>query len=192
MAPRNTHGRAGGSAQSASRTGGTSWAVGARGERQTGDSLAALTENDPHLYVFHDCFFRGHQANADHILIRGNRVLILDTKQVKAGWYWTLFGVTRRGLLPATHLDKQGSQLVQRLVREAAAKAGLPASAVTTSLLLRPAGKGTVTCWAMRLRDGVKATPANSLASLVKRELGTDPVTDNSPLLAWAGALRKG
>src|ERR1035437_6939050 len=49
---RNTHGVAGGSAAGmAQRGGGDTWALGARGERITGDALNVLTAADPDLHV---------------------------------------------------------------------------------------------------------------------------------------------
>lgn len=191
---RNTHGVAGGSAAGmARRGGGDTWAVGARGEKITGNALDVLTAADPDLHVFHDLALPGHVANIDHLLIRGSRVLILDTKQVKAGFYWTLRGVVLRGLSPAGHLSKKGPQLVQRLVREkTAVAAGLPAGSVTTYLVMRPPPGKALTCWALRLSDGVRAVPAARMAALVRRELGTGPVLPNTALLAWAGRLRRG
>lgn len=39
----------------------------------------------------------GFTANIDHVVVSGRRVLILDSKMWKPGFYWTVGGKTRRG-----------------------------------------------------------------------------------------------
>lgn len=46
------------------------------------------------------------KANIDHLIISGNTVTIIDSKVWKPGRYWTLFGVTRRGMEKFQHADK--------------------------------------------------------------------------------------
>lgn len=81
--------------------------VGRVAEERTGALLNALAESGP--TVLHDLRIPipGFSANIDHVVVYGNRVLVIDTKAWAKGAYWTLFGTTRRGFTKAPHCDKR-------------------------------------------------------------------------------------
>ncbi|MGP5523348.1 nuclease-related domain-containing protein [Glutamicibacter arilaitensis] len=91
--------------QTFARNSGTA-AVGARFEERT---AKILNEFSGQCAVLHDVRIplRGVRANIDHILISGNRLLMLDTKAWAKGFYWTLPALgTLNGLTRASHVDK--------------------------------------------------------------------------------------
>jgi len=74
-------------------------AVGASGERRTADLLRAI-QNQRHpqkrFVVIHDVMLPSakYTANIDHIVVAGNRVLIIDSKVWSPGFYFTFRGQT--------------------------------------------------------------------------------------------------
>jgi len=77
-----------------SQFGGTA-SVGAKGEVLTARLLEATFAGDPDVAIFHDLRIPARpgedmRANVDHVVLKGNRLLILDTKQWKPGFYWGL------------------------------------------------------------------------------------------------------
>ena len=78
----------------------------------------------------------GFKANIDHVVVSGKRVLIIDTKVWKPGFYWTLFGVNRRGWERVAHTEKNQAYVQQALItylRGTGAKVGAPYLAVWSS-----------------------------------------------------------
>ncbi|AUG29409.1 NERD domain-containing protein [Microbacterium hominis] len=86
--------------------------VGAVGEARTGRVLAQLAGRESGPTVIHDVRIPipGFTANIDHVVISGRDVTLLDSKVWRAGFYWTLGGVTRRGMELAAHCDKKTLQ----------------------------------------------------------------------------------
>lgn len=70
-------------------------AAGAAGEVLTGSVLAGFGDR---AEIFHDLTIPGHRINADHAVLAGNRLLILDSKNWKAGRYWSIGPWYFRGL----------------------------------------------------------------------------------------------
>lgn len=106
--PGTVIGRAGGSLAGAAQFG-QAGKVGASGEARTARLLAQLAATDGGPTVIHDVRIPipGFTANIDHVVISGREITLLDTKVWRDGFYWTLGGVTRRGLEAAPHTDKQ-------------------------------------------------------------------------------------
>lgn len=96
-------------------------AIGAKGETRTAEILDRFAGR---AAILHDLRIPipGVTANIDHVVVSGNRVLILDTKVWKPGLYWTFGGANRRGWERVVHTEKKTmemarSALVQFLVR---------------------------------------------------------------------------
>ena len=66
-------------------------------EVKTGEKLNqwALCEGGP--TVLHDLHIPGSNANIDHVVVSGTKVLMVDSKAWKPATYWTIFGHTYRG-----------------------------------------------------------------------------------------------
>ncbi|QOD06078.1 nuclease-related domain-containing protein [Pseudarthrobacter sp. BIM B-2242] len=58
----------------------------------------------------------GFKANIDHVVVSGKRVLIIDTKVWKPGFYWSLFGANRRGTERIAHTEKDLGYIQQSLI----------------------------------------------------------------------------
>lgn len=95
------HGTAG-SVGSASEKFGDSAAIGARGERQTAELLDLLKDKVPGLHIFHGVRFPGSKnADIDHVLVYGDRVMLVDSKLFGAGQY----GMSRHHDTTASYTD---------------------------------------------------------------------------------------
>ena len=65
--------------------------AGTKGEQFTADELAKLFERDQTTWVFHDLVPPGWKsANLDHVVCRGNTVVVLDSKCWAPGRYWSM------------------------------------------------------------------------------------------------------
>jgi hypothetical protein len=133
---------------------------GRAGEVEVAKLLAATFARDPDAHVFHDLRIPGCQANVDHAVVTGSRVLLLDAKRWKPGFYWTLGGKTRRGTERIEWADSQTMPMAQRIIGEAVARAAkaepaLERVTVSSGLLVVPSGKGKLRMWAYRAADGI-------------------------------------
>src|SRR5690606_3467832 len=84
-------------------------AVGAAGEERTAIELGRIAARPGGPTVLHDLAIPipGFTANIDHALVFGHRVVLIDTKKWKPGFYWTVAGRTRRGLEAVPHADRK-------------------------------------------------------------------------------------
>lgn len=73
-------------------------------ERQTAEVLNEFALKLGGPTVLHNLFVPGAQANIDHVLVSGRKILLLDSKRWRPGFYWTL-GSTRRGWTKVSHAD---------------------------------------------------------------------------------------
>lgn len=157
--PGTVIGRAGGSITAASQFGQVG-RVGAAGEARTGRILEQLARREGGPTVIHDVRIPipGFTANIDHVVISGRDVTLLDSKVWRAGFYWTLGGITRRGMEAAAHCDKKTLQTgvdgIGRMLRNMGVTARFRrsvlvvwpgAGGVSPNLMLyRPQGTATV------------------------------------------------
>lgn len=85
--------------------------IGQNGEQQTAKILNQLAATHPGMTVIHDIITPGlnpkYVVNIDHLVISGQRLLLLDSKVWQPGQYWTILGKSHRGLTPTPHLDKK-------------------------------------------------------------------------------------
>lgn len=125
--------------------------AGRRGERSTARWLTD-TFRDDHIWCYHDLWVpggrgrNGETANIDHVLVTGNRVLVIDSKQWQPAFYWTVAGRTFRGLRRFEYGDKAGVALaVDRLAER------LPHATVSGLTLVWPSSRtGSLNLWLHR------------------------------------------
>ena len=80
--------------------------VGARFESRT---AKILNEFSNKCAILHDVRIplRGVKANIDHVVVSGDRILLIDTKAWTKGFYWTVPNLgTFHGIKRAAHVDK--------------------------------------------------------------------------------------
>lgn len=174
-------------------------AVGAAGEERTAIELGRIAARPGGPTVLHDLAIPipGFTANIDHALVFGHRVVLIDTKKWKPGFYWTVAGRTRRGLEAVPHADRKTMVMAREaIVRHLASRA--PRAQVGTPLLLIWPSRTdpALRTWAMAT-PGAKALPAaKGLKHLASRRYRTsaDPsvVAALTSLVASVKAARTG
>lgn len=108
--PGRVIGHAGGSLGNASSWTSQSRAtIGQKGEEATAAILGELVKQPGGPSVIHDARIPlpNVKANIDHIVVSGNTVTILDSKNWAPGFYWTLFGTSYRGFSAFPSADKK-------------------------------------------------------------------------------------
>lgn len=132
-------------------------AVGRDGELRTAKLIG-----DGRGTVLHDLYIpnAGDRANIDHAIVSGDRVLIVDSKVWKPGFYWTLGGQSRRGLERIKFAEKKTMEMAfdrtQRMLRNA----GLSVEMLTPVLVVWPSRHGTkVTSWLLSIPGARVMTP---------------------------------
>lgn len=63
--------------------------AGIKGEQRVADELARIAANYPNTYVFHSVKLPGRVGDMDHIVVQGNRVLLVDSKNWKSNARYT-------------------------------------------------------------------------------------------------------
>lgn len=63
--------------------------AGIKGEQRVADELERIAANYPNTYIFHSVKLPGHVGDMDHIVVQGNRVLLVDSKNWKANVSYT-------------------------------------------------------------------------------------------------------
>lgn len=146
-----SYGTAGGSLTDATFTANEDTArVGQVGEQATAVLLDAQAKQRG-FTVLHDISLPGLRANIDHVVVAGDQVTVIDSKTWMPGFYWTLRGVTRRGLAPVTFADKRGLPLVHNRLSEHLKSRGLAPRMQRPLMLIHPSRRaGKVTLWAYR------------------------------------------
>lgn len=171
-------GRAGGSLADSSSA---QWAVnadvakiGARGEIRTGmilDKIALLPGGPT---VLHDVSIPGSAANIDHLVISGNRILLVDSKVWRGGFYWTL-GRTRRGSEVFPPADKRTLPMAQDRLATFLSGRHVVSDFATPLLVVWPSvDQHPIQLWAMRA-PGAKALPGVTFERSASRFMGRRP-----------------
>jgi hypothetical protein len=126
---------------------------GALGEQACAALIRKAFARCDDVAVLHDLTLPGgSQANVDHIIVRGNRILLIDAKRWKAGIYVTAAGrtirVTSRGGLSRFPAGDKGTvPMAVRIVREqlghrVARTPSLTNARVAGAILVQPTGTG--------------------------------------------------
>lgn len=157
-------------------SGDTSWAandavarVGLSGEIRTAEILNKLARERGGPTVMHDLTFPGTRANIDHLVISGDRVLIIDSKVWKPGVYWTLGGQSRRGTERVRHLEKDSIEKATARLKARLTKAKIKHVVVTPIVVVWPSRRGGVVRTSMLRVPGAKVIAADKLEAYVRR-----------------------
>lgn len=159
----------------------TSWAVneavarmGAKGEKK---SEALLNRFGETAAVMHDLRLPipGFKANIDHIIVSGKRVLILDSKMWKPGFYWTFSGTNRRGREKVPHTAKDQGYIQRAVISHLA---GTGAEVGVPKLAVWPSREGQkLSLWLLRV-PGAGVIAGTALAGVVGKFIGRRPADD--------------
>ncbi|MBV8980622.1 MAG: NERD domain-containing protein [Acidimicrobiia bacterium] len=161
-------------------------AAGQRGEVATARLLGRTFAQDDDVYVFHDLVMPSlpsdhGRLNIDHVVVRGRRVVVLDSKCWRGGFYWT--GPGRR-----SHRGIDS-------FRDADARTlGMAIDRLSPHLPIRARMKGLIVVWpsndearhhlwALRPRDGVGVCRHDRLVRRLRALLG-GPTRPRADLLA--------
>lgn len=156
----------------------SSWAIneqvariGAKGEEKSARLLDGFSKK---AAILHDLRIPipGFKANIDHIVVSGNRVLILDSKMWRPGFYWTMFGVNRRGLQRVDHTAKDQSYVRQAITSYLA---GTGARVAVPYLVVWSSREGqSASTWMLKV-PGAGVISGMSLVYAVKTFIGRKP-----------------
>jgi len=140
------HGKAGGSlrGQAAQEKYGSAGKAGFKGEQIVSKFLWETFKTDPAIHIFQDVSIpEAKGANADFVVIKGHRVLIVDAKMWAPGFYWSSFwrknplphkGATLKPFEAATGHNDKGQIYTSRTVAMAVD--------IYTKQLIQRAGSG--------------------------------------------------
>lgn len=145
--------------------------IGKAGEERTGAILDALTARPGGPSVLHDLDPGPYGGNIDHVIVCGRKVLMVDAKVWRPGFYWQAGGHTRRGLAKfeyaargVKHLTAQRSRLHNTLSR-----AGVRAHVAPPLIVVWPSNtRSPMRLWAWR-PSGVRVVTGDRLGSAVRR-----------------------
>lgn len=145
--------------------------IGATGELKTaaildGFALKAAVLHDLRIPI------PGFKSNIDHIVVSGNRVLIIDTKVWKPGFYWTLFGVNRRGGDRVDHTAKDQAYVRQAIVTYLRGTDALVTDPHLATWSSQQAAAPVF--WLLKV-PGAKLLHGDALLGFVKRFIGRTP-----------------
>ena len=112
--------------------------AGAKGEARTADLLGRLAARPGGPTVLHDLAIPipGFTANIDHALVYGNRVLLIDTKWWRPGFYWTLAGRTYRGTQRFEAAEKQTMAMATERIGALLAQRGATQAVLDEAVVL--------------------------------------------------------
>ncbi|MCC3299332.1 nuclease-related domain-containing protein [Arthrobacter caoxuetaonis] len=159
----------------------TSWAVneavarvGAKGEQLSETILNGFGQQ---AAVMHDLRvpIPGFKANMDHIIVSGKRVMILDSKMWKPGFYWSLGGVNRRGFEKVPHTAKDQTWVSEAVSRHLK---GTGASVLATRLVIWPSRPNEPLRTAFLRVPGAVIIPGRSLEAAARTFIGRTPADD--------------
>lgn len=126
--PGQVLGRAGGGLEEAN----AGWAanaavarVGRAGELATAAVLDEWAHRPGGPSVLHDLTIPGSRANVDHVVVSGNRLLLVDSKVWKPAVYWSLAGRVFRGTSRFEHAERHTMAMAVDRLRDYLGKSGL-------------------------------------------------------------------
>lgn len=171
-------------------------AVGADGERKTAAVLNEAALAGRGAVVLHDVMIPSarYTANVDHVVVTGNRVLLIDSKVWKPGRYWTLLGATRRGSRRFEHADKATMSVAVKAFSAWLIEAkGLRAAQVPISVLVVwPSSKRGDLRLGLYRPNGARAMRGDALAKWARRNVTRAAPADDDLVRAIAERLVAG
>lgn len=159
----------------------TTWAVseavaraGTKGELR---SEEVLNRFGGRAAVMHDLRvpIPGFKANIDHVVVSGNRVLIIDSKLWKPGFYWTFGGHNRRGWEKVPHTAKDQDWIRRAVVRHLS---GTGAEVLIPHLAVWPSRGGAALRTGLLKVSGARVIPGRRLASVTSSFIRRTPADD--------------
>lgn len=165
--------------------------AGLEGERATARLLAEAFRHSHDVHVFHDLHIpdRGSRTgagNIDHLVVRGRRVVVVDSKSWKPGFYWTLGGHTRRGFESFPSADKATMGMaVDRLQSHLGDRADVSGLIVVHS----SAAYKKPLVWLYQPAQGVPACSAAAAGRRLRSALGPRAEEDQELLRSVASLL---
>ncbi len=168
--------------------------AGAAGERATSALLERMFTSDFDVYLFNDVSVPGmDRANADHVVVRGRRVLVVDSKRWAPGFYWSFRGCWRgrRRFAEADKTEVTASAVdnLRTWLRE---QLGYSPS-VTGLIVLHPNPRhpGRYRTWALRLPGGLALRVGGQAEGLIQERLGKRAQPDAALLNALHSLVRR-
>lgn len=148
--------------------------IGASGEVRTAAELDAFGNQ---AAVFHDLRvpIPKFTSNIDHVVVTGKKVLLIDTKVWKPGFYWTLGSAGRRGLKRFDYLEKDQTWLHTAVERYLD---GTGAKVLPVTIAVWPHSAGKVNTMFLKI-PGATVIAAPDLRAFVERNLARTP-SDNA------------
>ncbi|MDQ6797506.1 MAG: NERD domain-containing protein [Actinomycetota bacterium] len=168
--------------------------AGAAGERATVALLEAMYgEADFDVYLFNDVsvpWFYG--GNADHVVVRGRHVLIIDSKRWAPGFYWGMRGCWRgRRRFPEAEKTKATVTAADNFRRWLAERLGyVPDVSAMVLVHPRPRAPGRYRTWALRLPSGLPLRVGPKAEGLIAARLGRRAQPDSALLEAINSLVR--
>lgn len=115
----------------------------------------------------HDLTIPGSRANIDHLVISGDKILIVDSKVWKPGRYWTLAGKTRRGVERFTPAEKKTVEMARERLDALLSKSGVPHQLVTPILVVWPSRRDGAVRSSMLRVPGARVIAGDRLEAYV-------------------------
>ncbi|MGH9067649.1 MAG: nuclease-related domain-containing protein [Acidimicrobiales bacterium] len=187
-----TYGRAGGSLGHMAGQYGGKGIWGQKGERATAQILAKALGSDPDVVILHDLSIPGFDANVDHVVVKGNRVFILDSKVWKPGFYWRFGHRCMRGWKSFPPAGKKTVGMAVDRYRAALTQAKVPVQ-VTGLLVVHPskAGAKLSTGW-LRSPNGVGIHVVGpDTGARLARMVGKGQAQTDERLVSWLASLAR-
>ena len=162
--------------------------VGAKGERFTLDELMKLFERAEETVVFNGLSLPGWEsADADHVVLRGNRAVVVDSKCWAPGRYWSSGKSIFRGrkrFSPAEQIN------LTRIANELTAYLELDVQPLVVVWPSRPGRIATRRpLFSLRMPDATPYCIGRDLASTLRRLLGPEDLPFDSEAFKRLRAL---
>lgn len=126
--------------------------TGRQGEIATAEVLARLASAG-NATVLHDLVMqRGrYTVNVDHVIVTGRRVLIVDSKRWRPGFYWTFSGRTWRAGERFPFADKHTMSMLVEMIERHLRQQGVKATVLYPVVVVWPSSdRIRLRTWAMR------------------------------------------
>lgn len=129
--------------------------AGVRGEQATARVLNGLAGRAGGPTVLHDLDvpLPGFTANIDHAVVSGRRVVLVDSKVWRPGFYWTAAGVTRRGMARFAPADKGTLPVAARAVQRLLERRRTGGRVGGSLMVVWPSHPGRVRLWLFRPQE---------------------------------------
>lgn len=159
--------------------------AGLDGEVRTAKMLDRMFRKAEDVVCFHDVNIPNAKANADHVIVRGNKVVVIDSKSWSPGFYWTMGGTSRRGWSPYKPADSKTVPMAVDRIAKHLQGTGAEVVGIVAVHKSRPG------IWSMLLlRPHSRTLPAGRAFRATRQLLG-DPAEQNKEILKRIWRLTK-